>query len=173
MEPLRGGRLAALNEEANTMLKKARPNDSIASWAFRFLQSLPNVQIVLSGMTTMEQLKENIGIFSKFDPAMEDESKLIQQVLPTMVNLVPCTACRYCCDGCPQGLDIPKLISMYNESTFDNPWILRFTLDAMKESELPTACLSCGACKQLCPQGIDIPDIMEKFDVAIKKMHKH
>jgi uncharacterized protein len=121
----------------------------------------------------MEQLKENIGIFSKFDPTMEDESKLIQQVLPTMVNLVPCTACRYCCDGCPQGLDIPKLISMYNESAFDNPWILRFTLDAMKESELPAACLSCGACKQLCPQGIDIPDIMEKFNVAIKKMYKH
>lgn len=172
MEPCRGGRLASLNEEANNMLKKARPNDSIASWAFRFLQSLPNVQIVLSGMTTMEQLKENIGIFSKFDPATEDENKLLQQAVSTMVNLVPCTACRYCCEGCPQGLDIPKLISMYNESTFDNPWILRFTLDAMKESELPSACLSCGACKQLCPQGIDIPGIMKKFDVAVKKIKK-
>lgn len=172
MEPCRGGRLASLNDKANSILKNARPNDSIASWAFRFLQSLPNVQVVLSGMTTMEQLKENIGIFSKFDPTTEEEKELLQEAVSTMVNLVPCTACRYCCDGCPQGLEIPKLISMYNESTFDNPWILKFTLDAMKESELPAACLRCGACTQLCPQGIDIPEIMKKFDATVKKMQR-
>jgi uncharacterized protein len=172
MEPCRGGRLASLNDKANSILKNARPNDSIASWAFRFLQSLPNVQVVLSGMTTMEQLKENIGIFSQFDPTTEEEKELLQEAVSTMVNLVPCTACRYCCDGCPQGLEIPKLISMYNESTFDNPWILKFTLDAMKESELPAACLSCGACTQLCPQGIDIPEIMKKFDATVKKMQR-
>jgi uncharacterized protein len=172
MEPCRGGRLASLNDKANSILKNARPDDSIASWAFRFLQSLPNVQVVLSGMTTMEQLKENIGIFSQFDPTTEEEKELLQEAVSTMVNLVPCTACRYCCDGCPQGLEIPKLISMYNESTFDNPWILKFTLDAMKESELPAACLSCGACTQLCPQGIDIPEIMKKFDATVKKMQR-
>lgn len=170
MEPCRGGRLANLNVEANAMLKKARPNDSIASWAFRFLQSLPNVQMVLSGMTKMEQLSENIGIFSRFNPTTEDENKLLKQAVSTMVNLVPCTTCRYCCDGCPQGLDIPKLISMYNEVSFENAFTLRFTLDAMKESELPSACLDCGVCKQLCPQDIDIPNIMKKFDSAIKKM---
>ncbi len=170
MEPVRGGRLASLNEEANTMLKNARPNDSIASWAFRFLQSLPNVQVVLSGMTTMEQLKENIETFSKHDPTNDAEKELLRQAVATMVNMVPCTGCRYCCEGCPQRLDIPKLISMYNEIKFDNPFILRFTVDAMKEAELPSACLACGACTRLCPQGIDISFVMKGFANAIANM---
>lgn len=170
MEPCRGGRLADLNATANKMLKDARPNDSIASWAFRFLQSLPNVLTVLSGMTTMEQLKENMELFSKHDPVTEEENIILQQVIATMVNLVPCTACRYCTEGCPSELDIPKLISMYNESTFENPWILKFTLDAMQEYELPSACISCGACQQLCPQNIDIPEVMNKFGRTLQKM---
>jgi len=172
MEPCRGGRLASLNEKADAMLKKARPNDSIASWAFRFLQSLPNVQVVLSGMTTMEQVVENVKLFSEPDPTTEGEKKLLQQAIATMVNLVPCTACRYCCDVCPQGLDIPKLISMYNEASFENPFTLNFTLDAMKEAELPSACLACGDCKELCPQGIDVPDIMKRFAETIANMPK-
>jgi len=163
MEPCRGGRLASLNEKADAMLKKARPNDSIASWAFRFLQSLPNAQVVLSGMTTMEQVVENVKLFSDPDPTTEEEKELLQQAIATMVSLVPCTGCRYCCDACPQGLDIPKLISMYNDASFENPFTLNFTLGAMTEEELPSACLACGACGELCPQDIDIPDIMEKF----------
>lgn len=168
-EPVRGGKLANLNEKANAMLKSARPNDSIASWAFRFLQSLPNVQVVLSGMTTMEQLKENIETFSKPDPVTDGEKELLRQAVGTMVNMVPCTACRYCCDGCPQGLDIPKLISLHNEKSFDDPFVLKFTMDAMGETELPSACLACGACTQLCPQGIAIPDIMHRFAEAIAR----
>jgi len=163
MEPCRGGRLASLNEKADAMLKKARPNDSIASWAFRFLQSLPNAQVVLSGMTAMEQVVENVKLFSDPDPTTEEEKELLQQAIATMVSLVPCTGCRYCCDACPQGLDIPKLISMYNDASFENPFTLNFTLGAMTEEELPSACLACGACGELCPQDIDIPDIMEKF----------
>jgi len=172
MEPCRGGRLASLNEKADAMLKKARPNDSIASWAFRFLQSLPNVQVVLSGMTTMEQVVENARLFSEPDPTTEEERELLQQAIATMVNLVPCTACRYCCDACPQGLDIPKLISMYNDASFENPFTLNFTLGAMKEEELPSACLACGACSELCPQDIDIPDIMKRFAETIANRPK-
>jgi hypothetical protein len=163
MEPCRGGRLAFLNAKADAMLKKARPNDSIASWAFRFLQSLPKVQVVLSGMTKMEQVVENVALFSRPDPTTEDEKELLRQVVATMVNLVPCTACRYCCEGCPQGLDIPKLVSMYNETSFENSMTLSFTLDAMKEAELPSSCQACGECKKICPQGIDVPDIMKRF----------
>lgn len=169
MEPCRGGKLASLNGQANAMLKSARPNDSIASWAFRFLQSLPNVQVVLSGMTTMEQLRENIETFSQFDSMTDAERELLGRAVAAMADTVPCTACRYCCDGCPQGLDIPKLISMYNEMSFDNPFTLKFTMDAMKESELPSACVACGACAKLCPQGIAIPEVMERFDKAIKR----
>jgi len=169
MEPCRGGRLASLNEKADAMLKEARPDDSIASWAFRYLQSLPNVSVVLSGMTTMEQLQENIQIFSIDDPVTENEKKVLDKAMETMVDMVPCTACRYCCEGCPQGLDIPKLISMYNETRFEFPFTLSFTLGAMKEEELPGACLACGACNQLCPQGIDIPDAMKNFADALKE----
>jgi predicted aldo/keto reductase-like oxidoreductase len=172
MESCRGGRLASLNEKAEAMLKKARPNDSIASWAFWFLQSLPNVQVVLSGMTTMEQVVENVRLFSEPDPTTEAEKELLQQVVDTMVDLVPCTACRYCCDVCPQDLDIPKLISMYNEASFENAFTLNFTLGAMTEAELPSACLACGDCKELCPQGIDIPDVMERFVETIASMPK-
>ena len=172
MEGVRGGRLASLDDEAEAILKRARPDDSIASWAFRFLQSLPNVQVVLSGMSTMEQVVENVRLFSAPDPTMEEEKELLQQVVATMVDLVPCTACRYCCDACPQGLDIPKLISMYNEAGFENPFILNFTLGAMTEAELPSACLACGDCKELCPQDIDIPDIMERFVETIANIPK-
>ena len=118
----------------------------------------------------MEQIVENVKLFSEPDPTTEEEKELLQQATATMVNLVPCTACRYCCDVCPQGLDIPKLISMYNEASFGNAFILNYTLGAMTEVELPSACLSCGECKQLCPQDIDIPDIMNKFAETIANM---
>ena len=167
MEGCRGGRLASLSDRAEGMLRAARPEDSIVSWAFRFLQSLPNVQVVLSGMTTMEQVVENVRLFSQPDPTTEEEKELLQQVVTTMVDLVPCTGCRYCCDVCPQGLDIPRLISMYNEASFENPITLRYNVGGMKEEELPSACLACGECKTLCPQGIDIPDIMKRFSEII------
>ena len=169
MEPCRGGRLASLNEKANAMLKAARPEDSIASWAFRFLQSLPNVSVVLSGMTTMEQLTENITFFSSSNPTTEEENKLLQDAIKTMLDLVPCTSCRYCCEACPQGLDIPKLISMRNEIRFENPSVMRFTLDAMAEKELPSACIACGECGKLCPQEIDIPTVLKQFSNDLEK----
>jgi uncharacterized protein len=167
MEPVRGGRLAQLGEESTSILKKVRPEDSTASWAFRFLQGLPGVQVVLSGMTTLEQLKDNLKTFERPDPLTDQEMELIRQIVRGMADMVPCTGCRYCCEDCPQGLDIPKLISMYNEVRFDNPSILRFTLDAMGVGELPSACLGCGACERICPQNIDIPHIMKKFDAAL------
>ncbi len=163
MEPVRGGKLAELDEPSSAPLKSARPGDSLASWAFRFLQSLPNIQVVLSGMSTMEQLQENIELFSRPDPTTPEENALLMGMVEELAELIPCTACRYCCDGCPQRLDIPKLISMYNEMKFDRPFTLNFTLDAMEAAELPAACIACGVCTTLCPQDIDIPGIMERF----------
>ena len=120
----------------------------------------------------MEQIVENVKLFSEPDPTTEEEKALLWQVVDTMVDLVPCTACRYCCDVCPQGLDIPKLISMYNETRFGHAFTLRFTLDAMTEDELPSACLACGDCKEMCPQEIDIPDVLEKFSETIAAMSR-
>jgi predicted aldo/keto reductase-like oxidoreductase len=168
MEPCRGGRLASLGATGDGMLKKAQPGDSVASWAFRFLQSLPNIQVVLSGMSTMDQLRENIGTFSKNDPLSPEEKKLLQEASKPLLDIVPCTACRYCCEGCPKNLDIPRLISLYNEAKQDKVFslsgsVLKYNIGVMDKKELPAVCIGCGACSKICPQGIDIPYIMKKF----------
>ena len=163
MEPVRGGSLIHLDSAAEAVLLQARPTNTMAAWAFRFLQSLPNVQVVLSGMTTMEQLRENLDLFSHPAPLNTEERALLDEAVSLMFNRVPCTACRYCCDACPQHLDIPKLLSMYDEMRFSGKGILSFTLGAMTSEEMPSACMACGECMPLCPQGIDIPDVMQKF----------
>ena len=173
MESCRGGALVSLNPTAEKILKKARPDDPIVHWAFRYLQSLENMQVVLSGMTTMEQLKENIAIYSSDTPTTKEENALLMEVVDTMTNMVQCTACRYCCDDCPQQLDIPKLISMHNETTYEVPFTMHFTLDAMPAKALPASCISCGKCLTMCPQGIDIPKIMQEFAVTIENWKKN
>jgi predicted aldo/keto reductase-like oxidoreductase len=172
MEPCRGGRLASLNAEADARLKAARPGDSVASWAFRFLQSLPGVSVALSGMTTHEQLMENVALFSRDDPTTELENALLREAADTLLDLTPCTACRYCCDACPQGLDIPKLLSMGDEIRFEDPFVMQFTLRAMAEGELPGACTACGECSRLCPQGIDVPAAMARFKSSLDEFNK-
>lgn len=170
MEPVRGGALARLGGEPAALLRQTRPDETMAGWAFRFLQSLPNVLVTLSGMTTLEQLKENIELFSSPAPLTQAEQDLLlQKAVPAMGDFIPCTACRYCCEACPRELDIPKLINMYNEVSYSGFGTLNFTLNAMKEQELPAACIGCGACQKLCPQNINIPGAMEKFAEAIAK----
>lgn len=163
MEPVRGGRLANLPEPAAALLKAAAPGSSAASWAFRFLQGLPNVLTVLSGMSAMEQIAENVSLFERSNPLSEAESAVLQRAVETMVDLVPCTACRYCEEACPKKLDIPKLIGMYNEAKNISVRSNHFTLDAMQAHELPGACVGCGACRELCPQTIDIPAVMRRY----------
>ena len=168
MEPTRGGKLTNLKPEAAALLKAARPDDTQASWAFRYLQSLPNVAVVLSGMTTMEQLKENIEIFSKDDGMDDSEKAVIQQVTATMADLYPCTDCRYCCDACPQNLDVPLLLNAYSEATFEFSWYVNSVLRNLSDGEKPQACTGCRTCAPMCPQGIDIPDALAKFTALIK-----
>jgi len=171
MESIRGGALVKLKDEAEALLKAARPNDSIASWAFRFLQSLPELVVATSGMTTMEQLKENIAIFSQNDPTTKIEQEILRRVVDKLGDVTPCTTCGYCLEACPIGLDIPKLISIADELKFGHDAFVTkyFTLRAMKEEELPAACTACGACNPLCPQGIDIPAALKQFAEAIKE----
>jgi len=169
MEPMRGGKLAAPGKEAEDLLKASKPNDTPASWAFRFLQSLPNVFVSVSGMSTMEQLKENLETFSKVDPMSETERTLLQQVVDGMASFVPCTSCRYCCGVCPQKLDIPMLIASYNEAANLDSWYIEDLFDSLKDNEKPQACTACGACNPLCPQNIDIADTMGKFCELLKK----
>ena len=120
MEPLRGGKLASLAKEDEEKLKALRPDEKIPAWAFRFLQSIPQVTMVLSGMSNMEQMEENIRTFEEDRPLNEEEMKTLLSIAHEMVGKIalPCTACHYCVSHCPQGLDIPNLLSLYNEHCF-------------------------------------------------------
>ena len=168
MEPVRGGRLASLGNKANAILKEARPNDSIASWALRFLQSLPNVAVVLSGMSTMEQIVENAELFKTSNPITDSEMELLKGIIENTLDLVPCTSCEYCCEICPQKLNIPRLLSMANDTALDNPPLAR--IKTMEEKELPSACIACGKCSPLCPQEIDIPAMLKRFADSLKSL---
>ncbi len=168
MEPLKGGRLSTLNEKACEILKAAAPERSISSWGFRFLMGLPNVQTVLSGMSTMEQVKDNIATFSHYDPLSPTEQKALADAAATFIGAlgVPCSACRYCCDTCPADLDIPWLIRGYNEySVSGELWRLGGSADSFH----PEACLQCGACAKRCPQNINVPEVLLRFSSLRQK----
>ena len=169
MEPVRGGRLAELSEESKTKLNTLRPGESAASWAFRWLQGLPNVKMVLSGMSTMEQMEDNVHTFEERKELTEAENQALLDIAESMKNSVPCTACRYCCADCPKKLDIPKLLSLYNEMRFSPSMNVGMTIDALEEDGRPAACIGCGRCAKICPQKINVPDAMKEFSDLLDK----
>jgi predicted aldo/keto reductase-like oxidoreductase len=167
MEPLRGGKLAALPEECEARLRALRPEETIPAWSFRYLQSIPSVTVTLSGMSNREQLEENIRTFATEEPLSDAEIATLYEIAETMTRSVPCTACRYCVDGCPQSLDIPHLIKKYNEAIFHGK-VSKSVLE-MEEDALPTSCIGCAACEAACPQKIEIASVMADFADRIRK----
>lgn len=163
MEPLRGGKLAALSDENSEKLKAYRPDENIPAWGFRFLQSVPGVTMVLSGMSDMEQLKENINTFAEEKPLGEEEMGALMEVADSMLDILPCTACRYCTSHCPKKLDIPTLLSLYNESRFNMTIITQMAVGAMPEDQRPDACIGCRSCEAVCPQLLKISEAMKDF----------
>ena len=166
MEPLRGGKLASLKPEYEERLKALRPDEDAAAWAFRFAQSVPSVKMVLSGMTTEEALDKNLKTFSEDRKLNSDEMDALLAIAREMAasGTVPCTACRYCTSHCPQELDIPKLISLYNEHTLTGGgFIAPMAMMALPEDKRPKACLHCRSCEEVCPQQIKISEVMESF----------
>lgn len=166
MEPLRGGKLASLKAEDEAKLKALRPNESVPAWAFRFLQALPEVTMVLSGMSNMEQLKENIQTFETDKPLNKEEWDGLLGIADEMLKQsnLPCTACHYCVSHCPKGLDIPELIELYNEHCFTGGGFLApMVLMAMPAEKQPSACVGCRSCEAVCPQQIKISEAMSDF----------
>ena len=170
MEPVRGGGLANISADAAAIFKEADQEASVASWALRWLQDLDGVSIVLSGMSTMEQLQENLELFSTEHALNANQKQVVSQVISSLVDLIGCTACRYCIEGCPVGLDIPALISLYNESGYGRSFSLMPKLMGMPEDESPFACTACGNCVKTCPQGIDASAVMGRFANRLEKM---
>lgn len=173
MEPVRGGALADLCPKANDVLLHQCPDKSIASWAVRFAAEKENVLTVLSGMSSMEQIKDNVKTISSLEPFSEDEKKALMQALDIYKNKdrIPCTACRYCMD-CTSGVDIPGVFAVYNEYVSDrNEERFIAAYDALGGAGAG-GCIECGACMRHCPQGIKIPENMKKIEDAVKKMRK-
>ncbi len=166
MEPLRGGRLAALAPEYEARLKALRPDEEIPAWAFRFLQSIPSVTMILSGMSDEEQLRKNLNTFADDRKLGDGEMKELLDAADRMLSAgtVPCTACHYCVSRCPQGLDIPGLIALYNEHAYTGGgFIAPMALSALPEEKRPQACLQCRSCEQVCPQQIRISEVLADF----------
>lgn len=170
MEPLRGGRLAKLSDEAESKLLALRPEEKIPAWAFRFLQSVPEVTMVLSGMSDFMQLKENLHTFETEKPLSETEKETLLQIADGLLGgTLPCTACHYCVSHCPQGLDIPKLLSLYNEHSFTGGGFLApMALSAEPEEKKPSACIGCRSCEAVCPQELKISEAMADFAEKLK-----
>ncbi len=169
MEPVRGGALANLSPDASDVLKTANPDASVASWAIRYAASLPGVMTVLSGMTTYEQVVDNVSTMEDFKPLDASEYATLEKAKIIFLEntTIPCTGCRYCMD-CPAGVDIPKMFAVYN-----NYRISRFApsfVGAYGEmgGQSADACVACGACMEHCPQFIKIPERMAEIRECIK-----
>lgn len=169
MEPLRGGKLVSLSEENEKKLKALRPEEDIPAWAFRFLQSVKGVAVTLSGMSDMEQMVDNVRTFEEDKPLDETEMKALMEVADSMLDILPCTACRYCVTHCPKGLDIPVLLSLYNETRFVNGSITHMAVDALDEEKRPGQCIGCKSCEAVCPQQLAIADAMHDFTEKLKQ----
>ena len=171
MEPLRGGRLAKLGESHTRRLNALRPDEATPAWAFRFLQTIPEVTMILSGMSNMTQLQDNVHTFETEKPLTEGELSELMEIADEILGkkALPCTACRYCTTHCPQGLDIPELIKLYNEHNFtEGGFIAPMALSAYPEEKKPSACVGCRSCEAVCPQQIRISEMMADFTEKLK-----
>ncbi|MCR5626343.1 MAG: aldo/keto reductase [Lachnospiraceae bacterium] len=170
MEPVKGGTLANVPEDVEKLFKDADPDASVPSWAIRFVASLPNVMVVLSGMSSLEQLEDNTGYMSDFKPLTEEEKALCFKAAKIINSntAIPCTACEYCMGGCPKKIAIPKYFSIYNEDMRENlaekGWTINFTNYQLLNKEFGKAsdCIGCGQCEKVCPQHLPIIENLKK-----------
>ena len=169
MEPLRGGKLANLGDVHAKALRAVR-DEAVPAIAFRFLQAVPEVVVTLSGMSNMQQLKENIATYNENKPLDGAEFAAVLEIAADMLkNIVPCTSCRYCTEYCPNGLDIPRLIKLYNEHAFTGGgFIAPMALSKIDADKQPSSCVGCRACEAVCPQNIKISEIMADFATRVK-----
>ncbi|MBR6396995.1 MAG: aldo/keto reductase [Lachnospiraceae bacterium] len=169
MEPVKGGTLANIPKKAEDLFKEKEPQLSVPSWAIRFVASLPNVMVVLSGMSNMAQIEDNISYMADFKPLNVEEKKICFEVADIINSqiTVPCTACHYCTEGCPMNIAIPEYFSLYNEDMRENldekGWTINFSnYDNIAEKRGKAGdCIGCGQCESVCPQHLTIIDFLK------------
>ncbi|MBQ2242779.1 MAG: aldo/keto reductase [Bacteroidales bacterium] len=190
MEPLKGGALASLTPDANEILLDYAPDKSVASWAFRYVGSLPNVLTVLSGMTKMEHLKDNLTTFTNFQPLTEEERGVLDKAIAEYrrYKQIGCTACKYCMP-CKYGVDIPAVFEAYNKCVkesnipdMEGPRDAKFNkkkraflatyYNTVPEGARAERCISCGECQTLCPQKLNVPELIFKMKNMVKELEK-
>lgn len=175
MEPLRGGALAAFHPADSPILEALCPEGTAPSWAFRFLQGMEPVAVILSGMSNMDQLRENVALFEEEKPLGGEETEGLMTVARNILGrtTVFCTGCRYCVEQCPKGLNIPALVNLCNECAFSG----KETFWPEDVAELPperrpTACIGCRSCERVCPQGIRISEVLARFREPMEETGK-
>lgn len=164
MEPVRGGKLASLNEKAEAILRKVRPDWSISSWAMRFVRSLPGIKVVLSGMNSLEQLEDNVNTFSDPLTLTDSDREALEEACRAYASeiFVPCTACRYCTKTCPSRIEIPAYMKLYNDYKVRGNNALK-QAGSIVSAGTPADCIGCGTCMPHCPQDIKIPQILAEL----------
>ncbi len=186
MEPLLGGRLASVSAPIATKMKQRRPDDSVASWAFRYAATRPGILTVLSGMTYLDHLKENVATYSPLDPISDEENEFLEVVAQEILqnDTVPCTDCKYCMP-CPYGVNIPAIFAHYNKCINDDN-VARDTRDphydkarraflvgydrAVPRLRQASRCIACGNCLSECPQSINIPARLHDIDSYVDRL---
>lgn len=189
MEPIRGGALANVADEIRSQLQAVRPDDSPATWGFRWVGSHPNILTTLSGMNRMEHLEENVRTFSPLQPCTENENELLARIADQMAGIptIGCTTCGYCMP-CPEGVDIPSNFAFYNKAVTDKMLplpdptaadyaerqeaFIRAYRDAIPAEKRATTCIDCGVCLPKCPQQIRIPNQMSRLVELTRKRRR-
>ena len=167
MEPVRGGKLAHFDPAIEAQMHALRPEESIPAWAFRWLRTVPQPTMILSGMSNLEQMQDNLRTFEEHKPLNEEELSLLGRVAAQIAQLIPCTGCRYCCAGCPMGLDIPTMLSMANDMAVTASFNTVARYSALGEGKRADACIACGQCMAACPQKINVPEELKKLDALM------
>lgn len=175
MEPVKGGTLANIPPEAEKLFRNERPDDSPASWALRFAAGLDDVMMVLSGMSNLAQMEDNIRSMKNLEPLSQHELDVVEKVA-SIINAsvaIPCTACRYCVEGCPKKIAIPTYFALYNaEKTalntgFSTHWV--YYQNYAKNNGKASDCIGCGKCEKICPQHLKIRDCLKEVAKAFEK----
>ena len=172
MEPVKGGKLANPPQAVKDILQRANPDVSFASWAIRYVASLPNVMMVLSGMSNMEQMQDNVSFMQHFQPLNDEEYRVIDEASQALKQYadIPCTACHYCTPGCLMGIHIPEIFAVMNVyKMYGNLTEARNEYRWRPGGNLASTCVQCGQCEGACPQHLPIIRLLEEVVETLEK----